>query len=144
MCPTVSASDAREKLSNVLNEVAYGHERYIVERRGQPLAVIIPASEYHDLLTLLSENGVLGEVQGIAVTIRFSGEAYFVSDDLFNLYGEGNTLEAARQDYRVAVQEYRDDLEAHADHLAPYLAEHLAQLRALESAAADAAAADNV
>ena len=136
MCPTVSVSDAREKLSNVLNEVAYGHERYIVERRGQPLAAIIPASEYNDLLTLLTENGVLSEVQGIPVTIRFTGEAYFVSDDLFNLYGEGNTLEAARQDYRVAVQEYRADLEAHADHLAPYLAEHLAQLRTLESASA--------
>lgn len=143
MCPIVSISDAREKLSNVLNEVAYGHERYIVERRGQPLAAIIPASDYNDLLTLLGENGVLSEVQGIPVTIRFSGEAYFVSDDRFNLYGEGNTLEAARQDYRVAVQEYRDDLEAHAGHLAPYLAEHLAQLRALESTpATDAAIAD--
>lgn len=134
MCPIVSVSDAREKLSNVLNEVAYGHERYIVERRGQPLAAIIPASEYDDLITLLSENGVRSEVQGIPVTIRFTGERYFVSDDLFNLYGEGNTLEAARQDYRVALQEYRADLEAHADHLAPYLADHLAQLRRLESA----------
>jgi prevent-host-death family protein len=142
MCPTVSVSDAREKLSNVLNEVAYGHERYIVERRGQPLAAIIPASEYNDLLTLLGENGVLGEVQGIPVTIRFTGEEYFVSDDLFNLYGEGNSLEAARQDYCVAVQEYRDDLEAHVDNLAPYLAEHLAQLRALESTAAEASTAE--
>ncbi len=134
MCPVVSVSDAREKLSNVLNEVAYGHERYIVERRGQPLATIIPASEYNDLVTLLTENGVLSEVQGIPVTIRFTGERYFVSDDLFNLYGEGNTLETARQDYRIAVQEYRADLEAHADRLAPYLAEHLTQLRRLESA----------
>ncbi len=134
MCPILSVSDAREKLSNVLNEVAYGHERYIVERRGQPLAAIIPASEYNDLLTLLSENGVLSEVQGIPVTIRFTGQGYFISDDVFNLYGEGDTLEAARQDYRITVQEYRADLEAHADRLAPYLAEHLAQLRALEPA----------
>jgi len=134
MCPTVSISDAREKLSNVINEVAYGHERYIVERRGQPLAAIIPASEYNDLLTLLSENGVFSEMQGIPVTIRFTGQGYFISDDVFNLYGEGNTLEAARQDYRIAVQEYRADLEAHSEHLAPYLAEHLAQLRVLEAA----------
>ncbi len=134
MCPILSVSDAREKLSNVLNEVAYGHERYIVERRGQPLAAIIPASEYNDLLTLLSENGVLSEVQGIPVTIRFTGQGYFISDDVFNLYGEGDTLEAARQDYRITVQEYRADLEAHADRLVPYLAEHLAQLRALEPA----------
>lgn len=136
MCPTVSVSDARENLSTMLNEVAYGHKRYIVERRGQPLAAIIPASEYSDLLNLLAENGVLSDVRGIPVTIRFTGEGYFVSDDVFNLYGEGNTLEAARQDYRIAVQEYRADLEAHADHLAPYLAEHLAQLRNLESALA--------
>ncbi len=134
MCPTVSISDAREKLSNVINEVAYGHERYTVERRGQPLVTIIPASEYTDLVTLLTENGVRSEVQGVPVTIHFTGERYFVSDDLFNLYGEGNSLEAARQDYRIALQEYRADLEAHADHLAPYLAEHLTQLRALEAA----------
>jgi prevent-host-death family protein len=132
MCPTISVSNARENLSNMLNEVAYGHERYIVERRGQPLAAIIPASEYSDLLNLLAENGVISEVQGIPVTIHFTGEGYFVSDDTFNLYGEGNTLEAARQDYRIAVQEYRADLEAHADRLAPYLAEHLTQLRTLE------------
>ncbi len=135
MCPIVSISDAREKLSNMLNEVAYGHERYIVERRGQPLAAIIPASEYTDLLTLLTENGVLSEVQGIPVTIHFTGEGYFVSDDVFNLYGEGKTLDGARQDYKIALQEYRADLEAHADHLAPYLADHLTELRRLESAA---------
>jgi len=133
MCPTVNISDAREKLSNVINEVAYGHERYTVERRGQPLATIIPASEYNDLVTLLSENGVLSEIQGIPVTIRFTGQGYFISDDVFDLYGEGNTLESARQDYRIAIQEYRTDLEAHADRLAPYLAEHLTQLRAIES-----------
>lgn len=134
MCPTVSVSDAREKLSSVINEVAYGHERYTVERRGQPLVTIIPASEYNDLVTLLTENGVLSEVQGIPVTIRFTGQGYFISDDVFNLYGEGNTLEAARQDYRITLQEYRADLEAHADHLAPYLAGDLIHLRALEPA----------
>jgi prevent-host-death family protein len=131
MCPTVNVSKARENLSNMLNEVAYGHERYIVERRGQPLAAIIPVSEYTDLLTLLSENGVVGDVQGVPVIIRFTGERYFVSDDIFDLYGEGDTLDAARQDYWVAVQEYQDDLEANADHLAPYLANHLDQLRQL-------------
>ena len=136
MCPTVSVSNARENLSNMLNEVAYGRERYIIERRGQPLAAIIPASEYTDLITLLAENGVLSDVQGIPVTIRFTGEGYFVSDDTFNLYGEGKTLDTARQDYWAAVQEYHADLEAHVDHLAPYLEEHLAQLRSLESAPA--------
>ena len=131
MCPTVSVSKARENLSNMLNEVAYGHERYIVERRGQPLAVIMPASEYSDLLTLLSENGVASEILGIPVTIRLLETGYFISDDIFDLFGEGATLEAARQDYELAVQSYREDLEAAADHLAPYLAEHLARLREL-------------
>lgn len=131
MCPTVNVSKARENLSNMLNEVAYGHERYIVERRGQPLAAIISASEYTDLLSLLSENGVVDEIQGIPVLIRYAGERYFISDDIFDLYGESDTLDAARQDYWAAVQEYRDDLEADVGNLAPYLADHLEQLRQL-------------
>ncbi len=56
---------------------------------------------------------------------------YLVSDELFDLYGEGANLEIACQDYWLAVQDYLADLETDADRLAPYLAEQLANLRAL-------------
>lgn len=130
---TIGTTKAREKLANVLNEVAYGGRRYIVQRRGQPLVAIIPAAEYDALLKMLSGAGVSDEIHGIPVQIRFDGERYFVSDDQFDLYGEASTLEAACQDYWLAVQDYLADLETDADHLAPYLAERLSRLRALLS-----------
>lgn len=131
----ISAAEARDKLAHVINEVAYGGQRYIVERRGQPLAVLVSMPDYQSLIGLLSEAGVPSEIQGIPVHIRFDGERYFVGDDRFGLYGEGPTLDAARNDYWLALQDYYADLQADADRLAPYLAEHLAELTPLLAAA---------
>ena len=127
---TIGTSEVRERLAHVLNEVAYGGQRYIVERRGKPLAAIIPAGEYETLLGMLTDTGVRSEIHGIAVQIRFDGDRYFISDDQFDLYGEGSSLKTARRDYWLAVQDYRADLEADADRLAPYLADRLTRLRA--------------
>lgn len=128
---TIGTTEARDRLAHVLNEVAYGGRRYIVERRGKPLAAIIPAAEYDALLKLLAGSGLTDEIHGIPVKVRFDGDRYFFSDDEFDLYGEGPTLEAARQDFWAALQDYLADLEADADRLAPYLADRLARLRAL-------------
>ena len=134
---TIGASEVRERLAHVLNEVAYGGQRYIVERRGKPLAAIIPAGEYETLLGMLTDTGVRSEIHGIAVQIRFDGDRYFISDDQFDLYGEGSSLKTARRDYWLAVQDYRADLEADADRLAPYLADRLTRLRTLLAAEAN-------
>jgi len=135
----IGAAEARDKLSHVINEVAYGNQRYTVERRGKPLAVLISVAEYQSLIHLLSETGVRSEIHAIPVHIRFDGERFFISDDRFNLYGEGPTLDAARNDYWLAVQDYYADLQADADRLAPYLADHLAQLKLIMAAAEDEA-----
>jgi prevent-host-death family protein len=134
---TIGTSEVREKLAHVLNEVAYGSQRYIVERRGKPLAAIIPAQEYQALLEMLGNSGLSDKVHGIPVCVRFADDRYFLTDDQFDLYGEGATLETARQDFWLAVQDYVADLEADADRLAPYLAERLAQLHLLLSAEKD-------
>ena len=135
----IGAAEARDKLAHVINEVAYGGQQYTVERRGKPLAVLVSTAEYQSLVGLLSEAGVRSEIHGIPVHIRFDGERYFVSDDQFDLYGEGPTLDAARSDYWLAVQDYYVDLQADAARLAPYLADHLAQLAPLMAAAEDEA-----
>ena len=134
---TIGTTEVRDRLAHVLNEVAYGSQRYIVERRGKPLAAIIPATEYEALLEMLADAGVRGEIHGIAVRIRFDGDCYFISDDQFDLYGEGSSLKTARRDYWLAVQDYRADLEADADRLAPYLADRLTRLRTLLTAEAN-------
>ena len=133
MLRTIGTTDARAKLAEIVNKVAYGGQRYVLQRRGQPLAALISAAEFQSLVALLSGNGALDTVHGIAVRVRFDGERYFVSDDEFDLYGEGPSLEDAKTSYWLAVQDYVEDLEADADHLAPYLAARLTRLRRLLS-----------
>lgn len=127
---TIGTAEARERLADLLNEVAYGGQCYIVERRGRPLAALIPATEYESLLRLLA-GGAASTIHGIPVLVRFDGDRYLISDDQFDLYGQGPTLEAAREDYWLAVQDYLSDLAADVSCLAPYLADRLARLRAL-------------
>ena len=129
MSRKIGITEARDSLSEVLNRVAYGGERYVVERRGKPLAAMISAVEYQELVRLLSEAGVSDEVRGITVHICFDGDNYFVSDEVLNLYGVGASLEEAKEDYWTAVQEYYADLSANADSLVAYLKEHLDFLR---------------
>jgi prevent-host-death family protein len=131
MVKTIGIAKAREGLSDLINEVAFAGERYVVERRGKPLAALIGADEYQQLTELLSEAGVNAQVCGIPVRIRFDGEQYFITDERLDLYGAGASLNEAREDYALAVQEYYADLQANKDHLARPLREHLAYLRQL-------------
>jgi prevent-host-death family protein len=41
----IAAGDLRKDIAEVLNKVAYGHERIIVHRRGKDAAVIIPLED---------------------------------------------------------------------------------------------------
>lgn len=125
---TIGIAKAREGLSDLINEVAFGGERYVVERRGKPLAALIGVDEYRQLTELLAEAGVNDEVNGIPVRIRFDGDQYFISDDRVDQYGVGATLQEAREDYALAVRAYHADLLANADRLAKPLQAHLAYL----------------
>lgn len=137
MLRTIGTADARDRLAEVINQVAYGGRRYMLQRRGQPLATLISAAEFQALVALLSAHGALDVVHDIPVRVRFDGELYFVSDDEFDLYGDGISLDAAKADYWLAVQDYVDDLEADTERLAPYLAARLTRLRRLLSLSED-------
>jgi len=126
---TIGIAEARQSLPDLVNQVAFGKERYVVERRGKPLAALISAVEYRQLLELLGRIGLNDEIHGIPVRVRFDGERYCVSEDVLDLYGIGDTLEEARQDYWLAAQDYYADLSANADRLAGHLQEHLTILR---------------
>ena len=39
------ASQARERFSEILNEVAYGHERMVLQRHGKDVAAVISAED---------------------------------------------------------------------------------------------------
>lgn len=41
----LAASEARDRFAEVLNRVAFGRERVILERRGKDLAAIVPLED---------------------------------------------------------------------------------------------------
>lgn len=51
MATTVSTSKARIDFAEMINQVAYGGERVVLDRRGKPIAAIIPIDD----LTFLEE-----------------------------------------------------------------------------------------
>jgi len=42
---TISITDARDEFADLVNRVAYGHERIIVARRGKNLAALVPPED---------------------------------------------------------------------------------------------------
>lgn len=131
---SIGIAEARESFSEIVNRAVYRGERFLVERRGKPLAAVISAAEYKELVRLLSETGGSDKIHGIPVHIRYDGDRYFISDDVVDLYGVGATLAEARQDYWTAVQDYYADLSANADKLADSLKAHLAYLKGIFAA----------
>ncbi len=45
MSSKLPASQARERFSEILNQVAYGHERIVLQRHGKDVAAIISADD---------------------------------------------------------------------------------------------------
>ena len=46
---TISAMNLREQIGDILNRVSYAGERFIVERRGKPVAAIVSVDELEHL-----------------------------------------------------------------------------------------------
>jgi prevent-host-death family protein len=59
-------SDAREDLAEVVNRVAYGHERVRLTRRGKPLAAVVPIEDLELLEQLEDQADVEAIRQALA------------------------------------------------------------------------------
>ncbi len=51
----IEATTARNAFSDVVNRVAYGADRVVIERRGKPVAAVIPMEDLR-LLELLEDH----------------------------------------------------------------------------------------
>jgi len=51
MLRKISTADARKKLANIVNRVAFGKEAFVITRRGEALAALVPVED----LKLLQE-----------------------------------------------------------------------------------------
>jgi prevent-host-death family protein len=49
MTKTISTIDVRRNLGDLLNRVALRHDEYVIERKGKPLAVMLPVEKLEQL-----------------------------------------------------------------------------------------------
>jgi len=75
-------------------------------------------------------SALLIRVLGIPVTISATKGGTLVTDDVVNMHGVGDSLQAAIDDYKSMVTEYLEILEAGETRLSEHLKEHLRYLRA--------------
>ena len=52
MSPKLTASEARQRFSDILNRAAFGRERVLVHRGKRPIAAIMPVEDYEFLEAL--------------------------------------------------------------------------------------------
>ena len=45
MLNKITIADARKKLSNIINRVAFGDESFVLTRRGEPIAALVSMRE---------------------------------------------------------------------------------------------------
>ncbi len=50
----VGMVEAKSKLAELVGQVKYGGKRYVLERRGRPMAMLVSVEEYEQLLTQVS------------------------------------------------------------------------------------------
>ena len=69
MDTVIGMVEAKSKLSELVGQVKYGDKRYILERRGQPMAVLINVEEY-ELLQAQASGGAEGASSALPPDLR--------------------------------------------------------------------------
>ncbi len=63
MTETINIADAKKRLSELMSRVAYNRERFLVQRRGKPMAALVSAE---DLVVLEQQHA---PVQGLLAAV---------------------------------------------------------------------------
>jgi prevent-host-death family protein len=45
MLKKITTADARKKFANIINQVAFGNDSFVLTRRGEPIAAIVSVKE---------------------------------------------------------------------------------------------------
>jgi prevent-host-death family protein len=79
MLKTISATDLRTEIKQVLNEVGYGQTQYLVEKFGEPTAAIINLEDFR-LLQAVKQRQAAASLRETLAGIRQRGEALAPGD----------------------------------------------------------------
>ena len=78
MANRVSTIEVRQRIGDMLNRVALRHDEFVIERKGKPLAALVPVerleqmrrfSRQHALAFMDAQPGVLSESQAETLAI---------------------------------------------------------------------------
>jgi prevent-host-death family protein len=68
----LNIAEARENLTDLVNEVAYGGQRLVVMRRGKELAALVPMEDLHALrLIAVQQMSVTQDARSFSVTLPY-------------------------------------------------------------------------
>ena len=71
MTETINVADAKKRLSELMSRVAYNRERFLVQRRGKPMAALVSAE---DLALLEQQNApARGLLSAVGACAEFDG-----------------------------------------------------------------------
>ena len=72
MPKTISSSELRAKIKQILNEVGYGQSQYVVERFGEPTAAIVSIEDLR-LIQAVKEERARRSLRDVIAGIRARG-----------------------------------------------------------------------
>lgn len=73
MAKTVPLSEARARLSELMDELERRHEHVIITRKGRPVAVLVPSAEYDALeetMEILNDEDILAALKESEADVR--------------------------------------------------------------------------
>jgi prevent-host-death family protein len=59
MTERVSTMDVRQRLGDILNRVALRHDEFVIERKGKPLAALVPVERLEQIRSIARRHALL-------------------------------------------------------------------------------------
>ena len=80
MRATLSTLDLRQQLGDILDRVALRHDQFVIERKGKPLAAVVPISKLEQMERFAREQA-LGALQRLPAATLSEAEAMALTDE---------------------------------------------------------------
>lgn len=88
MTQALSVSEARDQWADIIGRVQFGGERITLERRGKPVAVIVPVADIELLDRLEDHFDLMAALEAKAEMEREGGRTYSLEEVLAEIDAE--------------------------------------------------------
>lgn len=90
----LSTLDLRQQLGEVLDRVSLRHDQFVIERKGKPLAAVVPISKLEQMERFAREQA-LAALQGLPTASLDEGETMTLADEAKHATRRSNTSRSA-------------------------------------------------